>query len=137
MRPDHIQAYYNLAISVTEQGDITRAVALYRKAIELEPGTSRIHSGLLYTLYFATGMTKGQLIAEHRAWARRHADPLKAAWRPYANSPEAERRLRIGYVSPEFKIHPVGRFILPLIVEHDRVRFETYCYSAAVIARTR
>jgi protein O-GlcNAc transferase len=132
LRPDHIQAYYNLAISVTERGDITRAVALYRKAIELEPGTSRIHSGLLYTLYFATGMTKAQLIAEHRAWAARHADPLKAAWRPYANSPEAERRLRIGYVSPEFKMHPVGRFILPLIVERDRVRFETYCYSAAV-----
>jgi protein O-GlcNAc transferase len=132
LRPDYIQAYYNLAISVTERGDITRAVALYRKAIELEPGSSRIHSGLLYTLYFATGTTKAQLIADHRAWAARHAEPLRAAWRAHDNSREPERRLRVGYVSPEFKMHPVGRFILPLIVEHDRARFETYCYSAVV-----
>ena len=74
-------------------------------------------------------MTKGQLIAEHREWARRHAEPLKAAWLPHGNSREPDRRLRIGYVSPEFKVHPVGRFILPLFVEHDRARFETFCYS--------
>ena len=109
-------------------GQYARTVALYRKGIELEPGICRIHSGL-YTLYFATGMTKGQLIAEHREWARRHAEPLKAAWLPHGNSREPGRQLRIGYVSPEFKVHPVGRFILPLFVEHDRARFETFCYS--------
>jgi predicted O-linked N-acetylglucosamine transferase (SPINDLY family) len=130
LRPNYVQAYYNLAIAMTEQGDIARAIGLYRKAIELEPGSSRIHSGLLYTLYFATGMTKGQLIAEHRQWARRHADPLKAGWRSHGNSREAGRRLRIGYVSPEFKVHPVGRFILPLIAGHHREQVEIFCYSA-------
>jgi protein O-GlcNAc transferase len=130
LEPDYSQAYHNLAIPLTERGDLVRAIALLRKAIELDPGNSRIHSGLLYTLYFAPGTTKAQLIAEHRAWAARHADPLKSTWRPHAHSPEPERRLRIGYISANLKVHPVGRFILPLLVEHDRTRFEIFCYSA-------
>lgn len=39
------------------------------------------------------------------------------------------RRLRVGYVSPDFRQHSVAYFIEPVIAEHDRQRFEVYCYS--------
>jgi predicted O-linked N-acetylglucosamine transferase (SPINDLY family) len=37
--------------------------------------------------------------------------------------------LKIGYVSPDFRTHPIGRFMLPLLKAHDRKQFEIYCYS--------
>jgi predicted O-linked N-acetylglucosamine transferase (SPINDLY family) len=43
--------------------------------------------------------------------------------------------LRIGYVSPDFRRHPVGRFILPLVSNHSRQQFEVFCYSDIAAAR--
>lgn len=40
----------------------------------------------------------------------------------------SERRLRIGYVSPDFRAHVVGANVLPLLREHDRTDFEVFCY---------
>jgi protein O-GlcNAc transferase len=51
------------------------------------------------------------------------------ARRPHGNSPEPDRRLRIGYVSPDFREHPVARFVLPLFREHDRGQVEVFTYS--------
>ncbi|CCI06277.1 FkbM family methyltransferase [Microcystis aeruginosa] len=41
----------------------------------------------------------------------------------------AQHKLKIGYVSPDFKRHPVGKFIAPIIKHHDRQKFEIYCYG--------
>ena len=44
-------------------------------------------------------------------------------------TPNPERRLRIGYVSPDFRDHVVGRNLIPLFRRHDRRDFEIFCYS--------
>src|SRR5690606_36677451 len=66
---------------------------------------------------------------EHRSWAERHVAPLAAARRPHSNDRRRDRRLRIGYVSPDFREHSVARFLLPLLEQHDRDRVEIFAYS--------
>ena len=41
----------------------------------------------------------------------------------------ADRRLRVGYVSPDFRAHPVGYNVLTLLDQHDHDQFEIFCYS--------
>jgi predicted O-linked N-acetylglucosamine transferase (SPINDLY family) len=41
-----------------------------------------------------------------------------------------ERQLRVGYVSPDFRDHPVARFLQPVVEYRDRERFEVVCYSS-------
>ena len=38
------------------------------------------------------------------------------------------RRLRVGYLSPDFRNHPVASFIAPILSRHERSRFEVFCY---------
>ena len=64
------------------------------------------------------------LYEEHRRWNRQHAEPLAKFIEPHRNDRSPDRRLRIGYVSPDFRRHPVGRFLLPLLESHDRGSFE-------------
>lgn len=49
--------------------------------------------------------------------------------RPHANVATPDRPLRIGYVSPDLRDHPVASFFEPILQEHHRELFETYCYA--------
>ena len=68
------------------------------------------------------------LLAEHRDWARRYAEPLAAEIRPHDNDRAPARKLRVGFVSPDFRDHPVGQLLLPLFSHHDRRQTEIVCY---------
>ena len=70
-----------------------------------------------------------------RAAARREA--RRALIEPHANPPDPDRRLRIGYVSPDFRSHCVAHFIEPLLAAHDRRPVEIFCYAEVEEARRR
>jgi predicted O-linked N-acetylglucosamine transferase (SPINDLY family) len=112
-----------------DRGEIDAAIACYRRAVELRPDLSALHSNLLLALHYHPGYSPADLQREHGAWAERHVAPLARARRPHGNSRDPERRLRVGYVSPDFREHPVARFALPLFREHDRKQVEVYAYS--------
>ncbi|MGD1277004.1 MAG: hypothetical protein ABR964_07265, partial [Tepidisphaeraceae bacterium] len=83
----------------------------------------------LYALHFHPDSDAQSLLGEHRQWSDRHARPLRGQIRPHDNDPSPQRRLRIGYVSPHFGFYPVGRFLLPLLRQHDPTQVETFCYA--------
>jgi predicted O-linked N-acetylglucosamine transferase (SPINDLY family) len=103
------------------------AVAAYERALALAPQSSTIRSVLLFHRHYATTVNAAALYAEHRRAGdalQAKAAPLTA---PVPGAP-AGRRLRIGYVSPNFSRHSVGYFIEPVIRHHDRTQFEIFCY---------
>ncbi|HWB54584.1 MAG TPA: hypothetical protein VG722_10340, partial [Tepidisphaeraceae bacterium] len=69
------------------------------------------------------------LAEAHRQWNLRHAAPLPR-FKEYSNSRQPNRRLRIGYVSPDFRQHVVGRFIAPLFAHHNHEAFEIFAYTS-------
>jgi len=70
------------------------------------------------------------IFAEARRWNARHARPLTARALPHRNDRSPERRLRIGYVSPDFKSHVLSLFTIPLLQNRDHLQFEIFCYSS-------
>jgi predicted O-linked N-acetylglucosamine transferase (SPINDLY family) len=66
---------------------------------------------------------------EHRIWNDKFIRPNLGKIGPYDNERSPDRRLKIGYVSADFRNHPVGRFLLPLFANHDHQKFEIFCYS--------
>ena len=90
-------------------GSFQQAVASYRQALAAAPQLSYIHSNLLFALNYVPGLPQQENYRESLLWEQRHARPLfpqRSAWR---NSPEPERKLRIGYVSPDFLHSPPPR----------------------------
>jgi predicted O-linked N-acetylglucosamine transferase (SPINDLY family) len=95
----------------------------------LRPEDPEAHSDLVFISHFDPECNAQAIGEAHRLWARRHAEPLKKHIQPHANGRNPERRLRIGYVSPDFRDHVVGRNLLPLFRHADRQQFEITCYS--------
>jgi protein O-GlcNAc transferase len=127
--PAYAEPHANLGNLRKDRGELDAAIACYRRAIELRPDLSGLHSNLLLALHYDPRYSPADLASEHRAWAERHVAPLKAARRPLKNTPDPGRRLRIGYVSPDFREHAVARFTWPLFREHDRRQVEVFAYS--------
>jgi protein O-GlcNAc transferase len=141
-RPNYAEAFNALATVYGELGRQVEATACRRKVVELRPDSARDHSDLLYDIHYDGAVSAEEIYEEHLRWARRHAEPLTGWMPPASNSREAGRRLKVGYVSSDFRGHPIARFQEAVLAHHDREAFEVFCYSGveqadAVTARMR
>lgn len=128
LAPGMAEAYNNLASTLKFEGKIEEALTCSRKALELKPSAPG-HSNLLFNLNYFPSISPEELFREHVAWADRHAGSLgKKVWR-HGNDRSPDRILRIGYLSPDFRGHPVATFMQGIVAEHDRTRFEVICYA--------
>jgi predicted O-linked N-acetylglucosamine transferase (SPINDLY family) len=130
LAPTFAPAHHRLANALVEQGDRAGAIASYRRAVELDPTDHDAHSNLILVALTDPSYDAAKLGDEARAWARLHAEPLRAFRRPHPLDADLERPLRVGYVSPDFRAHPVRHFLRPLLRNHDRSAFEIYLYSS-------
>ena len=119
-----------LATALCESGLPDAAQAMFREAVKQDPADADAHSALLFNLPFWPGVSAADILAEARAWNARHAHALAARALPHETDRSPERRLRIGYVSPDFRTHVLSLVVLPLLQNHAHERFEIFCYSS-------
>jgi predicted O-linked N-acetylglucosamine transferase (SPINDLY family) len=129
-QPDYAEAWNNLGQVLQSRAELDEAIAAFRQAVQLRSDSPYLHSNLIYALNFSPRYDAAAIGQEARAWCQRHAAPWAGAVPPHRNDRSPERRLRVGYVSPNLREHPVGRFLLPLLESHDRERFQIFCYAS-------
>lgn len=112
-----------------DAGDIESALAQFRKALELDPGDAAIHGNLAYSLSFVCE-DGAEILAECRRWNACHAAPLHPRAPSPAGDPRPGRKLRVGYVSADFRDHCQALFMTPLLEHHDHDRFEIFGYPS-------
>jgi predicted O-linked N-acetylglucosamine transferase (SPINDLY family) len=118
------QVHYNLCVVYRAQGQIDEAIAASRRAIELTPDDKSAYTNLLLTVNYSDKYDAAMIFDDHRRFGARFA-------KPYADPPLDRawpRRLRVGYVSPDFRNHVVMCFVEPILTQHDRARVEVFCY---------
>ena len=129
IRPDFAEAHNNLGNALKNVGRLEEAVESYQRAVTLWPTYAEAHSNLLLLLHYCPRYDAAAILQQMRGWDQQHAQPLRACIQPHANDPSPQRRLRIGYVSPDFCGHIVGLNLLPLFREHDHQSLEVFCYA--------
>jgi len=127
--PDDPCFYNNLGALMRTKGETRRAVACFQKALELNPTMYRTHSNLLFTYNCIPGMSAERIFAEHQQWNERFAVPLQVSITRHSNEFDIGRRLKIGYVSPDFRKHAVASFIEPVLSNHDKKKVEIFLYN--------
>jgi protein O-GlcNAc transferase len=130
-RPKDAVFHNNLGSVLVQAGRTEEAAAFFRKALEIDPNLNIAHINLIFVMVLLESARPEDVYAEHVAWAKIHADPLLAQARRHDNSPDPERRLRIGYVSADFRQHALTYFIEPALAQHDSGTVEVYCYHSS------
>jgi protein O-GlcNAc transferase len=106
---------------------VPEAVEAYAAALRGDPKNHRARSARLLALHYLPDVAAGALFEEHRRFDRERetaAEGIGAEDRRL----EPERRLRIGFLSPNFRAHAVSHFIEPLLAGLDPAHFEVFLY---------
>jgi len=127
--PDHVGAVTNMGNACKDEGLAADALACYRRALALRPDEASVHSNLLLAMQYQSNVEGREILSEAMEFARRHADPLVATIKPHPMRSGDGRRLRIGYVSADFREHPVRFFLEPILAAHDHKVFEIRGYA--------
>jgi predicted O-linked N-acetylglucosamine transferase (SPINDLY family) len=129
LKGDSVAAWTNLGNILKRQGRIEEALRAYRQAVTLDPRNAEAHGVLVQNLRYDVASDAAAIAREEALWDARHGAPLGQGQPAHENEPDPQRRLRVGYVSPDFRDHVVGLNVLPLLEGHDRRQFDAFCYS--------
>ena len=124
--PQNYAARINLGVAMLEQGDVFASLSVFDSILSVQPNNNCAYHNRLYAnIYLEDAPEK--LMSEHTTWADSVAigRPLKV------QDPRGDRRIRVGYISPDFRRHSVSFFFEPLLTEQDSSGIEVFCYSDA------
>src|SRR5579872_3618822 len=119
----------NLGVALLMQCRFSEAAECSRKALAQNPDYAIARGNLLFDLTYRTDLSATSIFAEFQEWDRRHARPLAPTNQNFALDRSPGRKLRVGYVSADFRQHAVALFAEPLLRAHDRTCVELYLYS--------
>jgi predicted O-linked N-acetylglucosamine transferase (SPINDLY family) len=128
IEPRFIPAWHLLGHMLRGTSRVGEALQAFAAARRLEPGRFDLESMELLALTLSEELSAQALFERQRAFGARLEAAVPARMAPYAKPADADRRLRIGYVSCDFNHHPVAWFLVPLLERLDRGGFEAICY---------
>jgi protein O-GlcNAc transferase len=125
--PNVGRAHHNLANTFQALGRMEEAINSFRTVISISPDNAKAHSVLVFLHTFIADITGEIMLKEARHWNDLHS--YKDIMTGYQNTHDPDRRIRIGYVSTDFKNHAVAYLLEPLLKDHNRDEVEVYCYA--------
>ena len=128
LRPSAHDLIFNLGNTYRDLGQLAEAIACYRRVLEIKPDFWPAHSNMLLNEQYREGHTAASLFELHAAFGKKFPTS-RSVWPADADRLDPERRLRIGFLSPDLGTHPVGFFLIGPLAHFDRTKLETYCYS--------
>ena len=136
-RPNDATTYSNFGTSLYLSRRWDEATAAFARALEIDPTHKAARANIvtchLMHFLYEDDATPEQVYAEHRRWGEKVTAELASTAaveaQPFPNSRDPDRRLRIGFLSGDFRDHPVAQFFRPLLAEHDRSALEIFCYA--------
>jgi len=131
--PESAAPYNNLGNALKEQNDLEGAIAAYRNALAVKPDHARAHSNLLLALNYLADTSQQDLYEAALEFETQQTGNAAKSRPSFRNSRDEHRRLRIGYVSPDFRAHSVAHFIRKLIGTHDRDQVEVFCFANVTV----
>lgn len=126
---DFAPAYVTLGNVLSVMGDARQALDAYEKAAEILPKDAWVRSNVLFEMNYCAEFSSKDIFDKHLEWAASHEQLSLDRQIALSNSRDKHRKIKIGYVSPDFHSHPVGFLTRGVICHHDKSNFDVYCYA--------
>ena len=119
LAPDSTAALGNLGTLLVESGRQREAQACLRVAVECQPDDSVLISNRLYASLYDESATPDAIVALHRRLGGRLGGGQRHSSTFADRDRLSDRPLTVGYLSPDFRRHPIGYFMHDVLPNHD------------------
>jgi protein O-GlcNAc transferase len=130
LEPDFVPALCNMGAILADLGDSNGAMSQYRRALEVKPNDTNAQSGLLFLLNYFPSQVGDAQFQEAVRFGRMAAQQAHAAYSDW-ECEETPERLRVGFVSGDFRTHSVGYFLEAFLAEIDPFRVEILAFPTS------
>jgi len=127
----NVNCLVNLGNAYKDAGQMHQALSSYRKALDIGP-MAEAHTNILFAMNYLPEFDQKTILEEHRRWNESFAAPLYPEDKQFENSPDPDRRLRVGFLSGSFRRHPVGFLTVSAMEAICKDRFELYFYNNSI-----
>jgi protein O-GlcNAc transferase len=127
--PNFATAYCNMGNVLVNQGKLQEAASYFRRSLQLKPDALKPYESLLMLMNYSSDYDPPAIFSEHLNFSKQFEYPLRFIRTAHTNDKIPDRKLKIGYLSPDFRQHSVNYFIEPVLTSHRHDRFELFCYS--------
>ncbi len=128
LAPEDPMTQASLGSALLERGDAAAAVAAFERAVRLHPAFPEANGNLIFALNFTTTDLARQQ-AQRKVWNDRAMAIARLPARTPMPGDRLRDKIRVGYVSAYFRHQAATYAFAPVILHHDRARFEVICYS--------
>ncbi len=126
--PKQAKVLYHLGATLLFSNRHKEAAEHLRGAVEVDPEFYQSHSSLVYALNYIEEPSQKEIFEEHKQWGVQHSLGVQEEGWPWIER-APEKKIRVGFVSPDFKAHVVALFIQQLFKNYDKSQFEFYGYA--------
>jgi predicted O-linked N-acetylglucosamine transferase (SPINDLY family) len=132
--PNFAEAWNTLGNALYPQGNFDEALRSYRRAFAVDPTYAKAKSNVLFVANNHPDLTQAEIFAEYVRWANEFEPAVISPQALLGNDRNADRRLRVAYLSPDLRHHSMRYFLLPLLENHNRHDFELVLYSDSLVS---
>lgn len=129
LEPGNPAASCSLGYKLIERGDVEEGIEYIRKSLEISLDPTAFSSSLLAANY-VPDFSPEEVTNMHRDWGVLVGENSEVRPHEFANKKDPDKRLKIGYISPDFRMHSVYFFAEPFLANHDKSEHEIIAYSA-------
>jgi protein O-GlcNAc transferase len=129
LNPEYAEAFCNLGLALSDYDGLEEAIHCYQQALKLRPDYQDAFDNLLFCMNYLPDISQEALFSEYQAFDKQFGHSTDQPPLVNANLANPEKRLKVGYVAPCFKLHPCRHFLEPLLVNHDKSKVEIYAYD--------
>ena len=129
LQPNKPGVQYVMALALYHLGQKEKAVALIDAACQYS--AKSVFWTMRAYIHGHTNRDSVHTLQVHRDWGRRFADPLTRKAKPLVvTDPNPRKRLKVGYVTADFRNHSVSFFMCPVLLHHNPDAVEIHVYSS-------
>ena len=133
LNPDYAEAHCNLGRIFIILGNYEYAIDHLKKSINCEikknQNISRFFIIFLFNLNYSPNSSAEEVFSYYQQFDHKFGLPLQKEWQPFPLIKEPKSKLKIGYVSPDFKKHSVQHHLSPVLANHNHDQFEIYAFA--------
>ena len=133
-QPTHAPGWKALAECVGARGDAAQSLEYCKKALVLQPEWDVVFSSIVFSSTYLPDQSPETIFKTHLDWAGRYEAPLLGKQFKHLPGKDADKRLKIGYVSGDLRNHPVGILLRGALQQHDHGKFEIHCFQTSFTA---